>query len=105
MSSAPEMGQGQGTLSRAAEMVAEAKRDFDRLDSSLVRHLDAARARWAGQGGSAFVALGGAWSEKQRTIVGALDQFEASLRATEKDNLATDDAQSATFTRTQQRLG
>ena len=105
MASAPEMGQGQGTLSAAAEMVADAERDLDRLDRTLVRHLDAARASWAGQGGSAFVALGCAWSEKQRTIVGALHQFEASLRATEKDNLATDDAQSAAFTRHQQRLG
>ena len=105
MSSAPEMGQGQGTLSTAAGMVAEARSDFDRLDDALVRHLDVAKVAWAGQGGSAFVALGCAWSEKQRTIVGALHAFESSLRATEKDNLATDDAQSAAFTRHQQRLG
>jgi uncharacterized protein YukE len=105
MSSAPEMGQGQGTLSTAAAMVADAKADFDRLDDTLVRHLDAARATWTGQGSSAFVALGCAWSEKQRTIVGALHEFEASLRATEKDNLATDDTQSTAFIRHQQRLG
>jgi uncharacterized protein YukE len=105
MSSANEMGQGQGTLSAAAGMVADAKHDFDRLNNELVHHIDAARTKWAGQGGTAFNALGHAWSEKQRTIVGALTQFEASLRATEKDNTSTDDTQSAAFARAQQRLG
>jgi uncharacterized protein YukE len=105
MSSANEMGQGQGTLSAAAAMVADAKHDFDRLNNELVQHIDAAKAKWAGQGGTAFNALGHAWSEKQRTIVSALNQFEASLRSTEKDNVGTDDTQSAAFTRNQQRLG
>jgi uncharacterized protein YukE len=105
MPSAHEMGQGQGTLSAAAGMVADAKHDFDRLNDELVEHIDAAKARWAGQGGTAFNALGHAWSEKQRTITSALDQFEASLRSTEKDNTSTDGTQSAAFSRNQQRLG
>jgi WXG100 family type VII secretion target len=105
MSSANEMGQGHGTLSAAAGMVADAKHDFDRLNSELVQHIDAAKATWAGQGGTAFSALGHAWAEKQRTIVSALNQFEASLRSTEKDNTSTDDTQSAAFARNHQRLG
>jgi WXG100 family type VII secretion target len=105
MSSAQEMGQGQGTLSAAAGMVADAKHDFDRLNNELVQHIDSARAKWSGQGGTAFNSLGHAWSEKQRTITNALDQFEASLSSTEKDNTRTDDTQSSAFTRTQQRLG
>jgi WXG100 family type VII secretion target len=105
MSSANEMGQGQGTLTAAAGMVADAKHDFDRLNNELVQHIDAAKAKWAGQGGTAFNALGHAWSEKQRTIVNALNQFEASLRSTEKDNTSTDDTQSSAFSRNQQRLG
>lgn len=105
MSSANEMGQGQGTLTTAAGMVADAKHDFDRLNSELVQHIDAAKAKWSGQGGTAFNALGHAWAEKQRTIVSALNQFEASLRSTEKDNTSTDDTQSAAYARNQQRLG
>lgn len=105
MSSSNEMGQGHGSLSAAAAMVADAKHDFDRLNATLVQHLDAARATWSGRGGTAFVALGRAWSERQRVIVGALEGFEASLRATERDNTATDEAQSAAFVRVQQRLG
>jgi WXG100 family type VII secretion target len=105
MSSAQEMGQGRGALSAAAGIVADARHDFDRLDSELVQHIEAARAAWSGQGGAAFQALGHTWSAKQRTIVGALNRFEASLRSTEKDNTATDDTQSAAFTRHQQRLG
>jgi WXG100 family type VII secretion target len=105
MSSAQGMGQGEGTLSTAAGMVADAKHDFDRLNSQLVQHIDAAKAQWSGQGGTAFNSLGHAWHEKQATIVSALNQFEASLRSTEKDNTSTDDTQSSAFSRNQQRLG
>jgi WXG100 family type VII secretion target len=105
MSSTNEMGQGRATLSAAAGRVADARRDFDGLDHELVQHLDTARARWSGQGAAAFTALGRAWSERQRTITQALDGFEASLRSTERDNTTTDEAQSAAFTRSRQRLG
>lgn len=104
MSTAREMGQGQGALSRAATRVHEARCDFDRLDHQLVQHLASAESMWFGQGGSAFQSLGQVWSEKQRTIVAALDRFEASLCSTERDNSRTDEAQSAVFARTQQRL-
>ncbi len=100
-----EMGQGRATLSVAAGRVAEARSDFDRLDHELVQHLDTARARWSGEGATAFTSLGLAWSEKQRTITRALDGFEAALRSTEADNTTTDEAQSAAFARSRQRLG
>jgi uncharacterized protein YukE len=103
--SAREMGQGEGALSRGAGMVAAARQDFGRLDQELVAHLAAARSAWSGRGGTAFHALGQAWHEKQRTIVAALDGLEAALRATEKDNVGTDELQSAAFIRQQQRLG
>jgi uncharacterized protein YukE len=86
-------------------MVLEARGDFDLLDLQLVQHLASAQSMWAGQGGAAFQSLGQAWSEKQRTIVGALDGFEESLRATELDNTRTDETQSSAFARTQGRLG
>jgi len=105
MSSTHEMGQARGALSAAAGHVADARHDFDRLDDELLQHLDAARATWSGQGGSAFHALGRAWAERQLTITRALDDLEASLRATEHDNTSTDDTQSAAFLRVQQRLG
>jgi uncharacterized protein YukE len=105
MSSGREMGQGQGALSAAAAMVSEARHDFDQLDRELVRGLVAAKAMWGGQGSSSFQALGLAWSDKQHTIIGALDHFEEALRATERDNTSTDETQSAAFARTQQRLG
>ncbi|HEY3529755.1 MAG TPA: hypothetical protein VGK78_11445 [Nocardioides sp.] len=105
MSSAREMGQGQGTLSAAAALVSGARHDFERLDRELVEHLAAAKAVWGGGGSSAFQALGLAWSERQRTIVGALDRFEEGLRATERDNVGTDETQSAAFALTHHRLG
>lgn len=100
-----EMGQGEGTLTKAAGLVADAKADFDRLSSKLDGQIQGLRGRWAGAGGQAFFALHQAWTEKQRVIVGALNEFEAALTSTEKDNLATDEAQSAHYTRTASRLG
>lgn len=105
MAAAREMGQGHGALSRAAALVREAKADFDALDRRLVGHLATAESVWVGHGSAAFQALGQAWAEKQRVIVGALDQLEESLRSTERDNTVTDEQQLAAFARTQRRLG
>jgi uncharacterized protein YukE len=99
------MGQGRGALSRAAGLVAEARHDLDRLTSELVAHIDATRSHWSGQGGSAFTTLGHAWTERQRAIVGALDGLEVALRATEQDNVTTDETQATGFGRTQLELG
>ena len=103
--SAAEMGQGEGTLSRAAGLVAEARGDFDRISARLDGQIEGLRGRWAGAGGQAFFALHQAWTDKQRVIVAALAEFEASLTGTERDNVATDQAQSATYQRTAGRLG
>src|SRR5690349_21232069 len=104
MSPALEMGQGHRSLSTAAALVADARHDFDRLARELVDHVEAAGGRWVGHGGSAFAAVGVAWATRQRTIVAALDGFADALRAVERDNTATDDAQSAAFARCQRRL-
>jgi WXG100 family type VII secretion target len=103
--SAAEMGQGEGTLTKAAGLVSDAKADFDRLSMKLDGQIQGLQGKWAGAGGSAFFTLHQAWTEKQKVIVGALNEFEASLTSTEKDNISTDDAQSANYNRTAGRLG
>lgn len=102
--SVQEMGQGEGTLTAAAGMVAEAKADFDRLARDLDGRIQGLRGQWVGAGGTAFFHLQQAWTEKQAVIVGALDQFEASLVATERDNLSTDDTQMTNYQHTAARL-
>lgn len=101
---AHEMGQGAGTLTRAAGMVSTAKADFDRLSRDLEGRIEGLRGQWVGAGGTAFFRLHQAWTEKQRVIVNALDQFEASLVSTEKDNLGTDAVQMANYQRNAARL-
>jgi len=103
--SANEMGQGEGTLTRAAGLVAEAKADFDRLSGKLEGQIMGLQGKWAGAGGQAFFNLHRAWTEQQKVIVSALNEFEASLTTTEKDNISTDEAQSANYQRTAGRLG
>jgi WXG100 family type VII secretion target len=102
---APEMGQGERTLTRAAGLVADAKQDFDALSSNLSGQIQGLQGRWAGAGGSAFFTLHQAWTEKQRVITAALNEFEASLTSTERDNMSTDETQSANYNRYAGRLG
>jgi WXG100 family type VII secretion target len=103
--SASEMGQGEGTLGKGAGLVAVAKVDLDRISSRLDGQIQGLRGRWQGAGGTAFFTFHQAWTEKQRTIVQALDSFESALNRTERDNVATDEAQSAAYARTTSRLG
>jgi WXG100 family type VII secretion target len=102
---AAEMGQGVGTLSKGAALVAGAKVDLDRINVKLEGQIQGLRSAWRGSGGTAFFTLHQAWTEKQKTIVQALDEFESALAGTERDNITTDEAQSANYARTTSRLG
>ena len=88
-------GQGAGTLSAAASLVADARTDFDHLAAQLSEQIGSVQARWQGQGAQAFFRLHRAWTDKQATVVAALDGLEAALTRTEQINVATDDHQSA----------
>jgi WXG100 family type VII secretion target len=105
MSHAPEFGQGEGTLSRAAGMVTDARSDFNRISNELSGEIAELRGKWGGQGASAFHILHDAWQEKQKVIVDALDEFSTALHSTEKDNIATDEAEGASFGKLHGRLG
>lgn len=99
-----EMGMGEGTLGKAAQLVAGAKQDFDRLSGELDGQISDLRGRWQGAGGQAFFILHQAWTEKQKVIVSALNEFENSLVGTEKDISSTDDSQASNFNNFQNRL-
>ena len=103
--SAAEMGQGEGTLSKGAGLVAGAKVDLDHISNKLDGQIQGLRGRWQGAGGTAFFTLHQAWTAKQKVIVQALEEFERALTGTERDNIATDEAQSANYARTTSRLG
>lgn len=105
MANASEFGQGEGTLSRAAGLVSDAKADFTTISGRLTDQIAAVQGRWGGQGATAFFVLHQAWTEKQKVIVDALDEFSASLTTTERDNVSTDDTQGANYTKLTGRLG
>lgn len=94
---ANEMGMGEGTLTKAAGMVSTARQDFHKLSGELEGQIADLKGKWAGAGGQAFFILHQAWSDKQKLVVNALDDFEASLRGTEKDATSVDDTQAANF--------
>lgn len=99
------LSQQEKALSRAAEMVAQARGDLTRLQGNLSGQIESVRMRWQGDGGNAFQVLHTAWQEKQTRITRALDDFERSLLETEKDNVDTDLGQSDLMNRNLQRLG
>ncbi len=105
MSNAPEFGQGEGTLTRAAGLVSDARADFTTISSRLTDQISSVQGRWGGQGAQAFFTLHQTWTEKQRVIVAALDEFADSLTTTERDNMSTDDEQGSTFGNLTSRLG
>ena len=72
-----EMGMGEGTLKKAAQLVSGAKQDFDRLSGELEGQIGDLRGKWAGSGGQAFFILHQAWTEKQKVVVSALNEFES----------------------------
>ena len=75
------------------------------MSGELEGQIAGLRGRWAGAGGQAFFALHQAWTEKQKLVVRALDEFEASLLGTQRDVTSTDDTQAAGFITFHSRLG
>ncbi len=100
-----EFGQGEGTLTRAAGLVSDARSEFTTIASRLTDQIAAVQGQWGGAGAQSFFVLHQAWTEKQQVIVKALDDFASSLGVTERDNVSTDEAQGANFSRLQGRMG
>ena len=98
MSNSAEYGQEYGVLTRAAGMVADARTDFLGYSNRLSGQISAVQGKWGGAGATAFFTLHQAWTEKQKVIVDALNEFESSLTATERDNVDVDEQQSAGYT-------
>lgn len=103
--STTEFGQGDGTLTRAAGLVTDARSDFTTLSKQLDGQIAMVHGKWEGQGARAFFGLHRAWTERQATIVAALDEFESALRRTEADNVSTDETQGSGYQSLVGRLG
>lgn len=105
MGNAPEFGQGERVLTRAAGMVAEARADFEGHAKTLDGQITGVRNRWGGAGASAFFILHQAWTEKHKVVVTALDKFAADLTDTERDNTRVDEEAGAFMNNLINKLG
>lgn len=99
-----EFGQGERALTRAAELVSQARTELNQIAGELDVQIQGVNGQWGGAGGRAFQILHAAWMEKQTMINNALDTFASSLTETEHDNIATDEAQSANYASLSGRL-
>ena len=98
-------GQTEKALSKAADFVDQARGDVKGKCGVLSGRVQEMMGGWGGQGATSFNNLMVAWQEKQETILKALDQLSAAMVETEKDNVSTDESQSAAHANLQSRLG
>lgn len=94
---AETIGQSAGALDRASALVGAARADLLGLGGRLTARLSQTQAGWRGSGARSFAGFQLAWSERHRAIVGALDGFEAALRAAGAINLQTDTEQARVY--------
>lgn len=102
---AGEMSKQDQALTRGAQMTASARGDLEQQLSALRGKLSSIGAQWVGAGSSSFQQLMARWDEDARKITGALNNFEANLQASEQTYDASDQEQSATFSKLSGRLG
>jgi WXG100 family type VII secretion target len=100
-----EMFQTEQALKKASGMVVEARNDVDGKCKVLESDIQTLMAGWGGQGATSFNTLMVQWQDKQRQILQALAQLGEALEATDKDNVATDQAQAAATSNLTSRLG
>ncbi|MBL0746366.1 WXG100 family type VII secretion target [Nocardioides baculatus] len=98
-------GQTEKALSKGADHVDQARADVKQKCGVLSGQIQTLMSGWGGQGATAFNNLMISWDQKQETILKALDQLSASMKETERDNVSTDENQSATHANLQGRLG
>ena len=98
-------GQVVGALDRAAALALEAKADLDSLLVTVGQQVTLGPAAWSGTGATAFRSAYAEWAEQQRVVTDKLQWFHDRLTATERLNLATDQAQSEAVAAIQRRLG
>lgn len=102
---AVEFGAATGTLTKVANRIEQARTEFEREGKNLETQMGELRGKWEGDGGRAFHILHTAWTEKHQVVTAALNRFHAELTATEKDNVASDEAAGSDMSGLLNRLG
>lgn len=95
----------EGVLAAASETVLRARVDVLSLSGQLEAQITELGSAWAGEGARAFERLHRAWQDKQRRVVGALDNLATALDDTGRDTSATDAAQADVSLLLASRLG
>ena len=102
---AGEVSKQDQALDRGARLVSDARAELDQELASLRGQLSGIGASWVGGGATAFTSVMSRWDQDTRRIIGALNDFEANLRASEQTYNTSDENQASTFSRLSSRLG
>lgn len=101
----PGLHAEEGVLAAASGKVLEARVDVLQRSQRLEGEIASLAGAWSGEGARAFERLHQAWQEKQRRVVGALDDLATALDETGRDTTATDAAQADVSALLLSRLG
>lgn len=102
---AGEISKQDQALSRAANLVADARQELNGQLQQLGGKLQGIGAQWKGSGAAAFGNVMERWNAAAKKIIQSLETFEDNLKKSESTYTAADDAQSAAFSKLSGRLG
>lgn len=102
---AGEISKQDQALSRAANLVAEARQELNGQLQQLGGKLQGIGSQWRGSGAAAFNNVMERWNADAQKIIQSLEAFEDNLEKSESTYTAADDAQSAAFSKLSGRLG
>jgi len=97
MSMTNQIAATEGALRVGAEAVNSARQDVAATVSRVDRELDDLRAAWAGAAATSYAELLQSWQRNATRLQRSLDEFEHALRATERDQIATEELHSKTI--------
>ncbi|MDO5093263.1 MAG: WXG100 family type VII secretion target [Propionibacteriaceae bacterium] len=102
---AQQFSSGEGALLAGAEATANARESVEASIKSVQNSVDAVGSGWDSPAARQMRMTAERWIESATKVNNVLTKFEADLRQTDTDYLATEEEQSSTFTNIGARLG
>ncbi|MFC8191284.1 WXG100 family type VII secretion target [Cellulomonas sp. NPDC057328] len=95
----------EGALARGAQAVADARQGIDNRVAQVRREIETVGGMWTGPAASRFTQLMAEWDTKTKKLNSVLDQLEASLTGTARDQQATDEQTQQTISGLNSMMG
>jgi WXG100 family type VII secretion target len=95
----------EGALARGAQAVVDARQGIDQRVAQVRREIETVGGMWTGPAATRFTQLMAEWDTKTKKLNGVLEQLEASLTGTARDQQATDEQTQQTISGLNSMMG